>query len=117
MADAKLAVEALTRVAKEMTIGAGSPADDWSKKAADYEGALPPQDGLGPGDHRNLQRVFKELNEFFDPDTIFVTAIGLYQILSGQFQEIQKPYTYFCCGQAGPLGLGSPAACMGMQTG
>ena len=31
-------------------------------------------------------RVFQEINEYFDPDTIFVTAIGLYQIWSGQFQ-------------------------------
>ena len=60
------------------------------------------------------QRVFKEINEFFDPDTVFVTAIGLYQIWSGQFQEIQKPYTYFCCGQAGPLGWEVPA-CMGIK--
>ena len=62
------------------------------------------------------QRAFKEINEFFDPDTIFVTAIGLYQIWSGQFQEIQKPYTYFCCGQAGPLGWEVPA-CMGIKLG
>jgi len=62
------------------------------------------------------QRVFKELNEFFDPDTIFVTAIGLYQIWSAQFQEIQKPYTYFCCGQAGPLGWEVPA-CIGVKSG
>ena len=62
------------------------------------------------------QRVFKEINEFFDADTIFVTAIGLYQIWSGQFQEIQKPYTYFCCGQAGPLGWEVPA-CLGIKLG
>ena len=29
------------------------------------------------------QRVFKEINEFFDEDTIFVTCIGLNQIWSG----------------------------------
>ena len=113
VADAKLALEALTRVAKEMTIKR-SPSD-WAKKAADYKRRF----------HRKMdfdqvpvkpQRVFKELNEFFDPDTIFVTAIGLYQIWSGQFQEIQKPYTYFCCGQAGPLGWEVPA-CMGIKLG
>jgi tartronate-semialdehyde synthase len=26
--------------------------------------------------------VYKEMNEFFDEDTIFVTAIGLYQKIS-----------------------------------
>ena len=33
------------------------------------------------------QRAFMEMNEFFDGDEIIVTAIGLYQIFSGQFQE------------------------------
>jgi tartronate-semialdehyde synthase len=113
VADAKLAVEALLRVAREMT-PKRSPSD-WSKRAADYKRRFRrkmdfDQVPLKP------QRVFKELNEFFDPDTIFVTAIGLYQIWSGQFQEIQKPYTYFCCGQAGPLGWEVPA-CLGVKLG
>lgn len=60
------------------------------------------------------QRVFKEINEFFDKDTTFVTAIGLYQIWSGQFQEIFKPRHYFCCGQAGPLGWEVPT-CIGVK--
>jgi tartronate-semialdehyde synthase len=62
------------------------------------------------------QRIYKEFNEFFPPDTVFVTSIGLYQIWSGQFQEIQKPETYFCCGQAGPLGWEVPT-CLGMKLG
>jgi tartronate-semialdehyde synthase len=62
------------------------------------------------------QRIFKEINEFFPPETIFVTSIGLYQIWSGQFQEIQQPGTYFCCGQAGPLGWEVPA-CLGVKLG
>lgn len=55
-------------------------------------------------------RVFREMNEFFDRDTAFVTAIGLYQIWSGQFQKVFKPKQYFCCGQAGPLGWEVSAA-------
>ncbi|MEO3922526.1 glyoxylate carboligase [Micromonosporaceae bacterium B7E4] len=55
-------------------------------------------------------RVFKEINEFFGPDTYFVTAIGLYQIWSGQFQKVFKPRHYQVCGQAGPLGWEIPAA-------
>jgi tartronate-semialdehyde synthase len=61
-------------------------------------------------------RVFKEINEFFDPDTIFVTAIGLYQIWSGQFQNTYKPRHYLVCGQAGPLGWEVPA-CIGVKLG
>jgi tartronate-semialdehyde synthase len=59
-------------------------------------------------------RVYQEINEFFDDDTVFVTAIGLYQIWSGQFQRVTKPRHYLCCGQAGPLGWEVPA-CMGAK--
>ncbi len=56
------------------------------------------------------QRVFKELNEFFDPETVFVTCIGLNQIWSGQLQKITKPRHYLDCGGAGPLGWDMPAS-------
>jgi len=55
-------------------------------------------------------RVFGELNAFFERDTTFVTAIGLYQIWSGQLQETFLPRRYLVCGQAGPLGWEIPAA-------
>ncbi len=113
VSDAKLAVEALLRVAREMTSRrAPSP---WSQKAADYRRRFRRKMDFDQVPVKP-QRVFKELNEFFNPDTIFVTAIGLYQIWSGQFQEISKPGTYFCCGQAGPLGWEVPA-CIGVKLG
>ncbi len=55
-------------------------------------------------------RVFKAINDTFGPDTIFTTAIGLYQIWSGQFQRTYRPRHYLVCGQAGPLGWEIPAA-------
>ena len=60
------------------------------------------------------QRVFQEINNVFDDDTRFVTAIGLYQIASGQFQRINKPRNYIICGQAGPLGW-EISACTGAK--
>ncbi len=60
-------------------------------------------------------RVFRELNAFYGPDTYFVTAIGLYQIWSGQFQQVVNPRHYQVCGQAGPLGWEIPAA-IGVKT-
>lgn len=60
------------------------------------------------------QRVFQEINAVFDDDTRFVTAIGLYQIASGQFQRINKPRNYLICGQAGPLGW-EISACIGAK--
>lgn len=61
-------------------------------------------------------RVFKEINEYFDHDTMFVTAIGLYQIWSGQFQHSYQPRHYMVCGQAGPLGW-EVSACTGVKLG
>jgi tartronate-semialdehyde synthase len=55
-------------------------------------------------------RVFRELNDLYPEDTTFVTAIGLYQIWSGQFQRTFLPRRYLVCGQAGPLGWEIPAA-------
>lgn len=60
------------------------------------------------------QRVFQEINGAFDDDTQFVTAIGLYQIASGQFQRINRPRHYIICGQAGPLGW-EVSACTGAK--
>ena len=56
------------------------------------------------------QRVFREINGFFDEETVFVTCIGLNQIWSGQLQKITKPRHYLDCGGAGPLGWDLPAA-------
>jgi tartronate-semialdehyde synthase len=60
------------------------------------------------------QRVYQEMNEVFGRDALIVTAIGLYQIWSGQFQRTYLPRHYFCCGQAGPLGWEIPA-CIGVK--
>jgi tartronate-semialdehyde synthase len=56
------------------------------------------------------QRVFREINNFFDEDTIFVTTIGLNQIFSSQLQRVVKPRHYLVCGGAGPLGWDVPAS-------
>lgn len=56
------------------------------------------------------QRVFHEINGFFDEETLFLTCIGLNQIWSGQLQKISKPRHYLDCGGAGPLGWDLPAA-------
>jgi tartronate-semialdehyde synthase len=56
------------------------------------------------------RRVFKEINEFFDSDTIYTTCIGLNQIWANQFMEIEKPNHFLLAGGAGPLGWDMPAA-------
>jgi tartronate-semialdehyde synthase len=113
VSDAKLALQAMLKTARTMT-SAREPSS-WVERVGELRSTL-----LRKTDFDNSpvkpQRAFKEMNEFFDEDTIFVTAIGLYQIFSGQFQKTYKPRHYICCGQAGPLGWEVPA-CIGVKLG
>jgi tartronate-semialdehyde synthase len=113
VSDAKLALQAMLDTARDVT-SARQP-DEWVERVGELRSTL-----LRKTDFDDVpvkpQRAFKEMNEFFDEDTIFVTAIGLYQIFSGQFQKTYKPRHYICCGQAGPLGWEVPA-CIGAKLG
>ncbi len=113
VSDAKLALESMLDISRDMT-SAREPSG-WVERVDELRSTL-----LRKMDFDDVpvkpQRVFKEINEFFDEDTIFVTAIGLYQIFSGQFQKTYKPRHYLCCGQAGPLGWEVPA-CIGVKLG
>jgi tartronate-semialdehyde synthase len=81
----------------------------WVERVAELRGTL-----LRRDDFEDVPikppRVYRELNRAFGPDATFVTAIGLYQIWSGQFQQTFRPRHYLVCGQAGPLGWEVPAA-------
>jgi len=107
VADAKLALQALLAMAKEMT----PPREPTERVNAIPETRLQYQRRL---DFDQIpikpQRVYKEINEFFDEETVFVTCIGLNQIWSSQFQRIFKPRHYLIPGGAGPLGWDLPAA-------
>jgi tartronate-semialdehyde synthase len=56
------------------------------------------------------QRVYQEMNAYFDESTIFTTGCGLTQIWSGQFQKVARTKTYLASGGAGTLGYDLPAA-------
>ena len=113
VADARLALEALVDAAKQRTGRRETTA--WAAAANERRTRLARRT-----DHDDVPikpaRVFREINAFFDQDTLFVTAIGLYQIWSGQYQEISKPRHYLVCGQAGPLGW-EVSACTGAKLG
>jgi tartronate-semialdehyde synthase len=114
VADAKLALEALVEAARRRVTSGRAPTA-WAAQVSDRRDDL-----ARKTDYEDVpikpQRVFRELNEYFDRDTVFVTAIGLYQIWSGQFQEVFRPRHYLICGQAGPLGWEIPA-CIGAKLG
>lgn len=107
VADARLALETLLDMTKELTSPRASTERVASipEQRAQYRRRLDfNQVPIKP------HRIFKEINEFFDGDTIFTTCIGLNQIWSSQFQRIFKPRHYLIPGGAGPLGWDLPAA-------
>jgi tartronate-semialdehyde synthase len=114
VSDAKRALVELLAAARR-AVPAPRPTGDWSARVEELRRTLGRKTDFDTTPIHD-RRVFKEMNEFFDADTIMVTAIGLYQIQSGQFQETFKPRHYLCCGQAGPLGWEVPA-CIGVKLG
>lgn len=113
VSDAKLALQALGQVAREFT-PARQP-NAWVERVRHLRYTLWRKTDFDTTPIKP-QRVYQEMNEVFGRDTLVVTAIGLYQIWSGQFQRTYEPRHYFCCGQAGPLGWEVPA-CIGVKLG
>ena len=113
VSDAKLALEEMLQTARDMT--SQREPGEWVGRVDELRSTM-----LRKTDFDDVpvkpQRVYQEINEYFDEDTVFVTAIGLYQIFGGQFQKTYKPRHYLCCGQAGPLGWEVPA-CIGVKLG
>lgn len=114
VSDARLALEAFVESARKRKARGGvKDRSAWVAECRERKRTM-----LRRTDFDNVpikpQRVFREINSVFDDDTRFVTAIGLYQIASGQFQRINKPRNYLICGQAGPLGW-EISACIGAK--
>ncbi|MDQ3588988.1 MAG: thiamine pyrophosphate-binding protein, partial [Actinomycetota bacterium] len=76
VSDAKLALQAMLKTARTMT-SAREPSD-WVERVGELRSTLLRKTDFDDSPVKP-QRAFKEMNEFFDEDTIFVTAIGLYQ--------------------------------------
>lgn len=113
VSDARLFLQALLGTARDRAAGAAG-APGWAGRVAELRTTLVRRDDYDTVPIKP-PRVFRELNAFYGPDTYFVTAIGLYQIWSGQFQRVIRPRHYLVCGQAGPLGWEIPA-CIGVRT-
>ena len=113
VSDAKFALEELLQTARDMT--SEREPGEWVERVDELRSTMLRKTNFDDSPVKP-QRVYQEINEYFDEDTVFVTAIGLYQIFGGQFQKTYKPRHYLCCGQAGPLGWEVPA-CIGAKLG
>ncbi|WP_327093223.1 glyoxylate carboligase [Nonomuraea sp. NBC_01738] len=107
VSDTRLFLRAMTDLARRR--GASRTDHGWASRVRELRRTLTRREDFDDIPVK-APRVYKEINEFFDEDTYFVTAIGLYQIWGGQHQKAGKPRRYQVCGQAGPLGWEIPAA-------
>ncbi len=107
VSDARLFLEALLAAAKRRAVTADVA--PWIERCQELKRTLVRREDFDTTPVK-APRVYKEINEIFDEDTYFVTAIGLYQIWGGQHQKAHRPRHYQVCGQAGPLGWEIPAA-------
>jgi tartronate-semialdehyde synthase len=114
VADAKLALEALVAAARARKAAGRLPdRSAWTRAVRERKRTMRRRTDFEQTPIKP-QRVFQEVNAAFGRDTQFVTAIGLYQIASGQFQQVFAPRNYIVCGQAGPLGW-EISACIGAK--
>ena len=113
VSDAKFALQSMRDIAHDMT--PEREPGEWVERVDELRSTMLRKTDFDDAPVKP-QRVYQEINEYFDRDTVFVTAIGLYQIFGGQFQKTYKPRHYLCCGQAGPLGWEVPA-CIGVKLG
>ncbi|MDD4885826.1 MAG: glyoxylate carboligase [Thiomonas sp.] len=108
--DAKAALELFIAVARERK-AAGKLKDRSAWAGACRERV---QTMLRKWDYEQIpikpHRVYKEMVEFFDANTRYVTTIGLSQIAAAQLLKVEKPRHWINAGQAGPLGWTMPAA-------
>jgi tartronate-semialdehyde synthase len=107
VADARLAAEALLakiretgQKAKDEARAASVAADRVALRRKTDFNAIP----MLP------HRVFHEINETLDSNTIYTTGCGITQIWSGQLQDVEGPRLYLPSGGAGTLGFEIPAA-------
>ncbi|TDQ01594.1 glyoxylate carboligase [Labedaea rhizosphaerae] len=108
VSDARLFLRAMLELAKSRGLGGRGPAS-WVARIAELKANLGRREDFDSVPIK-APRVYREINDVFDADTYFVTAIGLYQIWGGQHQKSYRPRHYQICGQAGPLGWEIPAA-------
>jgi tartronate-semialdehyde synthase len=114
VSDARLALEALLQAARRR-VGLGRNGNAWAARVPHRRTSLACRD-----DHDDIpikpQRVFRELNRHFGAGTVFVAAADIFELCSGQLQEIYSPRHYLICGQPGPRAWEVPA-CTGAKLG
>jgi tartronate-semialdehyde synthase len=112
VSDAKAALQQLLVVARERA-AAGTLKDytAWSDEVRARRGELQRRTDFDAIPIKP-QRVYQEMNAAFDqdPDTVYVSTIGLSQIAGAQLLHVFGPRRWINAGQAGPLGWTAPAA-------
>src|SRR6516165_1713594 len=110
VSDAKAALELFVEVARERRAAGGLPSRAaWVQECRQRRATMQRRTHF---DNTPIkpQRVYEEMNRAFDPETRYVSTIGLSQIAAAQFLHVYRPRHWINAGQAGPLGWTTPAA-------
>ncbi|QIL82878.1 glyoxylate carboligase [Diaphorobacter sp. HDW4A] len=110
VSDARAALELFVQVARERKQrGEARDYRDWAARCGERKVLMQRRTAYDNVPIKP-QRVYAEMNDAFDKDTVFVSTIGLSQIAGAQFLHVFGPRQWINCGQAGPLGWTIPAA-------
>jgi tartronate-semialdehyde synthase len=110
VSDARIALELFVQVARERReAGRLTDFNAWAERCAERKRLMGRKSDFDVTPIKP-QRVYREMNEAFGRDTIYVSTIGLSQIAGAQFLHVYGPRQWINCGQAGPLGWTIPAA-------
>jgi tartronate-semialdehyde synthase len=110
VSDARAALEIFVQTAREWAAeGRLADRSSWARSCEHRKQTL-----LRRTDFQEMpvkpQRVYREMNNAFGPDTRYVSTIGLSQIQAAQMLRVYRPRNWINAGQAGPLGWTVPAA-------
>ena len=110
VSDAKAALEMFVEVAREQKASGSLPdRTAWVESCQERKATMQRRTNFDNVPVKP-QRVYQEMNTAFDPDTRYVSTIGLSQIQAAQMLHVYKPRNWINAGQAGPLGWTVPAA-------
>ncbi|MDO5747906.1 MAG: glyoxylate carboligase [Actinomycetaceae bacterium] len=110
VSDAKLALQQLLLVAKQMKKEGKLPDQtQWAKECQQRKARMQRKTNYNCEPLKPF-RVYQAMNAVFGPETRYVTTIGLSQIAAAQMLHVYKPRHWLNAGQAGPLGWTAPAA-------
>jgi acetolactate synthase-1/2/3 large subunit len=111
--DARLVIEEIVRVIREMKASGAVQADTgaWKSRISGWREQFPlTYDQSEPGEALKPQYCLEQLRDSAPEGTIVVSGVGQHQMWTSQFWRYTEPYTWVNSGGLGTMGFSVPAA-------